>query len=67
MSVHAPSGFAGARKTAELIAALREAIDLADEGWAYASDYFVAKHGYITRRNRLAAIVGKPAITGERI
>jgi len=38
--------------------ALRDAIELADEGWSYASDYFVEKWDFIERRNKLASLVG---------
>lgn len=44
------------------IAALREAIELADEGWSYADDYFRSKWEYVEERNRLAKICGMPQI-----
>lgn len=49
-----------------VIAALGEAIALADEGWAYASDYFIEKWNYAERRNQLAAIAGIDPITSAR-
>jgi len=49
-----------------LYEALVEAVELADEGWAYASDYFVEKWSFVERRNRLAAFVGIEPISGER-
>lgn len=43
-----------------IMEALREAIELADEGWAYASAYFIAKWDFLGERNRLAGIAGVP-------
>jgi hypothetical protein len=47
-------------RVGELEAALQEAIEFADEGWAYASPYFIEKWDYKGHRERLqAALKGK--------
>ncbi len=43
------------QRNAQLEEALREAIEFADEGWAYASDYFRWKWDYEGQRTRLLA------------
>lgn len=53
------------QRAQRLEAALREAVELADEGWAYASDYFVQKWDFVERRNELARVAGLGPITGD--
>jgi hypothetical protein len=45
---------------ASLKAALREACDLAEEGWEYASDYFRDKHDSAGRIAELLKLAGEP-------
>jgi hypothetical protein len=47
----------GEREVTELRAALKDAIDLAEEGWGYASAYFRAKYDIVTTIADLRAIL----------
>lgn len=48
-------------KRQELETALREAIQFADEGWAYATNYMREKWNYEGERARLLAVLGAPS------
>lgn len=46
--------------------ALREAIEFADEGWCYATDYFRDKWDYEGQRAALVAVLDATAPASER-